>query len=172
MDLLDRAVEAIKAGKELSIDTPMDVGAEINLRIPALIPEDYLPDVHSRLILYKRISGAKNKNELKDLQVEMIDRFGLLVSQVKLLFRLTELKFQLNDLGIVKLDAGDKQGRIEFGAETKVDPYTMIRLIQGQPSSYKLDGANALKFIFDMPDAETRFTTIADVLKQLSRPAN
>ena len=171
MELLERAVEAIKEGKELNIDSPMNNNAEINLRIPALIPEDYLPDVHNRLILYKRIANAKNKNELRDLQVEMIDRFGLLTQQVKYLFRVTELKFQLNTLGIVKLDAGDRQGRIEFGSETQIDPYTMVRLVQTKPASYKLDGANALKFIFDMPDAESRFKTVSNVLASLSGPA-
>jgi len=172
MDLLDRAVAAIKAGKEINIDTPLENTAEINLRIPALIPEDYLPDVHGRLILYKRISSAKDKGELRDLQVEMIDRFGLLTNQVKYLFRVTELKFQLSTLGIVKLDAGDKQGRIEFGSTTTVDPYTMVRLVQTKPASYKLEGANTLKFIFDMPDAESRFKTIDNVLALLSVPGN
>ncbi|MEH6346799.1 MAG: transcription-repair coupling factor [Bermanella sp.] len=171
MDLLDRAVEAIKEGKELNIDSPLSDNAEINLRIPALIPEDYLPDVHNRLILYKRIANAKNKGELRDLQVEMIDRFGLLTNQVKYLFRVTELKFQLNQLGIVKLDAGDSLGRMEFGSQTQIDPYTMVRLVQTKPASYKLDGANAFKFIFDMPDAESRFKTIDDVLTLLSGPA-
>jgi transcription-repair coupling factor (superfamily II helicase) len=171
MELLDRAVEAIKAGKLLNLDDPMQAGAEINLRIPALIPEDYMPDVHNRLIMYKRISAAKNKGELRDLQVELIDRFGLLPKQVKSLCRVTELKYQLATLGIVKLDAGESQGRIEFGAETTVDPYTMVRLVQTKPASFKLEGANTLKFIFDMPDAESRFKTVSDTLDLLSRPA-
>ncbi|MFT6154801.1 MAG: transcription-repair coupling factor (superfamily II helicase) [Bermanella sp.] len=171
MELLDRAVEAIKAGKLLNIDDPIQAGAEINLRIPALIPEDYMPDVHNRLIMYKRISAAKDNHELRDLQVELIDRFGLLPNQVKSLCRITELKFQLATLGIVKLEAGESQGRIEFGAETTIDPYTMIRLVQTKPASYKLEGANTLKFIFDMPDAESRFKTISDTLDLLSRPA-
>jgi transcription-repair coupling factor (superfamily II helicase) len=171
MELLDRAVEAIKAGKILNLEDQLQAGAEINLRIPALIPEDYMPDVHNRLIMYKRISAAKDKNELKDIQVELIDRFGLLPIQVKHLCRITELKYQLSQLGIIKLDAGEQQGRIEFGAETSVDPYTMIRLVQTKPASYKLDGANALKFIEDMPDAESRFKTISNTLELLSRPA-
>lgn len=168
MELLERAVEAIKQGKELSLDTPVETGAEINLRIPALIPDDYLPDVHNRLILYKRISNAKNAEDIKELQVEMIDRFGLLPEQVKFLFRVTELKFELDKLGIVKLDAGESAGRIEFGSETEVDPYTMVRLVQTKPASFKLDGANALKFHFDMPDAESRFKQVAEVLTLLS----
>ena len=172
MELLDRAVAAIKAGTVLNIDTPMNQGAEINLRIAALIPDDYLPDVHTRLILYKRISNAKDTHDLKDLQVEMIDRFGLLPLQVKSLFRITELKFKLDTLGIVKLDAGETQGRFEFGPHTNIDPYTMVRLIQTKPASFKLDGANALKFIFDMPDAESRFSIIDDILKLLSQPVN
>jgi len=171
MELLDRAVAAIREGKVLNLDDPMDQGAEINLRIPALIPDDYLPDVHTRLIMYKRIASAKNQEELRDLQVEMIDRFGLLPNQVKNLMRVTELKYRLETLGIVKLDAGDSQGRIEFGASTPIDPYTMVRLVQTKPDSFKLDGANGLKFYFEMPSPEDRFTVVQDLLDILSRPA-
>ncbi|MGX8249391.1 TRCF domain-containing protein, partial [Escherichia coli] len=108
----------IQKGEQPNLDLPLGGGPEINLRVPALIPEDYLPDVHARLILYKRIANASDEDGLKELQVEMIDRFGLLPEPTKNLMRLTLLKLQADKLGITKVDAGPQGGRIEFAAET------------------------------------------------------
>src|SRR5690606_16640148 len=88
-EMLEEAVNAIREGRTPNIDLALQSGAEVNLRVPALIPESYLPDIHNRLIMYKRIAGAKNDDELTELQVEMIDRFGLLPDQAKLLFKVT-----------------------------------------------------------------------------------
>ncbi|MGD8430297.1 MAG: transcription-repair coupling factor, partial [Ectothiorhodospiraceae bacterium] len=90
-ELLERAVRDLRSGREPALDRPLHHGAEVDLRIPALLPEDYLPDVHSRLVLYKRIANASDRDQLRELQVEMIDRFGLLPEPAKNLFRLTEL---------------------------------------------------------------------------------
>ncbi|MFP4603260.1 MAG: transcription-repair coupling factor, partial [Halochromatium sp.] len=100
MDLLERAVEALKSGKTPELDRPLDHGAEIDLGLPALLPDDYLPDVHTRLVTYKRIASAADRAELKDLQVEMIDRFGLLPEPTKALFAVTELKLKVQPYGI------------------------------------------------------------------------
>ncbi|MBS1236524.1 MAG: transcription-repair coupling factor, partial [Proteobacteria bacterium] len=105
-ELLERAVHALKAGRQPELDRPLDHGPEIDLRVPALIPADYLPDVHARLILYKRIAGAASTEELRELQVEMIDRFGLLPEPVKSLFSVTELKIKATPLGVRKIEAG------------------------------------------------------------------
>ena len=133
MEMLERAVHALKAGRQPELDRPLDHGPEIDLRVPALIPDDYLPDVHARLILYKRIAGAASDEELRELQVEMIDRFGLLPEPVKNLFRVTELKMKATPLGVRKIDAGENGGRIVFGPEPNVDPLAVIHLIQGKP---------------------------------------
>jgi transcription-repair coupling factor (superfamily II helicase) len=139
-ELLERAVEALKAGREPELEQPLNHGPEVDLHVPALIPDDYLPDVHSRLILYKRIASAADKDELRELQVEMIDRFGLLPGPVKQLFSITELKLMAAPLGIRKIDVGENSGRLMFGPEPNVDPATIIQLIQGQPHHYNLDG--------------------------------
>ncbi|MFP4280113.1 MAG: transcription-repair coupling factor, partial [Halochromatium sp.] len=117
MDLLERAVEALKSGKTPELDRPLDHGAEIDLGLPALLPDDYLPDVHTRLVTYKRIASAADRAELKDLQVEMIDRFGLLPEPTKALFAITELKLKVQPYGIKKIEAGPKGGRIVFGEQ-------------------------------------------------------
>ena len=120
MELLEQAVKSLREGKTIDLETPLHE-TEINLRIPALIPETYLPDVHLRLVLYKRIASAKTADELKEIQVELIDRFGLLPDPLKNLLLQTELKLQAERIGIRKIDAGATSGRIEFSAETSVD---------------------------------------------------
>ncbi len=167
MEMLERAVKAIRKGEQPNLDQPLGGGPEINLRVPALIPEDYLPDVHARLILYKRIANAADEDGLKELQVEMIDRFGLLPEPTKNLVRITLLKLQAEKLGIKKIDAGPQGGRIEFAATTCVDPLTLIKLIQSQPKRYKFEGATMFKFQVPMERPEERFNTLEALLERL-----
>ncbi len=168
MEMLERAVKAIQKGEQPNLDQPMGGGPEINLRVPALIPEDYLPDVHARLILYKRIANAADEDGLNELQVEMIDRFGLLPDAAKHLIRLTLLKLQAEKLGITKIDAGPQGGRIEFAADTPVDPMALIKLIQTQPKRYKFEGATVFKFQVPMERPEERFNTLEALLERLA----
>ena len=168
MEMLERAVKSIQKGEQPNLDQPLGGGPEINLRLPALIPEDYLPDVHARLILYKRIANATDEDGLKELQVEMIDRFGLLPEPTKNLVRLTLLKLHAEKLGITKIDAGPQGGRIEFAADTSVDPMVLIKLIQSQPKRYKFEGATVFKFQVPMERPEERFNTLEALLERLS----
>jgi len=160
-ELLERAVAALKSGKQPELDAPMETGPEVDLQAQALIPEDYLPDIHARLVLYKRISSAENQTELRALKVEMIDRFGLLPDAVKVLFSVTELKQQAEPLGIKKIDAHVAGGRIIFGAEPKINTEKLIRLIQTQSQDYQFDGADKLRFTqaFEMVDEKIEFLT-------------
>lgn len=167
MEMLERAVKSIRKGEQPNLDQPLGGGPEINLRVPALIPEDYLPDVHARLILYKRIANAVDEDGLKELQVEMIDRFGLLPEPTKNLVRITLLKLQAEVLGIKKIDAGPQGGRIEFAADTCVDPLTLIKLIQSAPTRYKFEGATLFRFLVPMERPEERFNTLEALLERL-----
>ncbi len=166
-EMLEAAVAAIKAGKTPSLELNMDKSIEVNLRIPALIPEDYLPDVHTRLIMYKRISSSLDIEDLRELQVEIIDRFGLLPKQLKLLFQLTQLKLRALTFGIKKIDANVNSGRIEFGPQTRVDPGSIVQLIQAEPKSYKLGGANQLQFVHACSEAQEKLQFIDDLLDKL-----
>jgi len=167
MEMLDRAVKAIKAGKTPNLDRPLKEDTEINLHLPALIPADYLPDVHSRLVLYKRISNAEDNDQLKNLQVEMIDRFGLLPEPTKILFRLTSLKLVAEHLGIKKVDAGVKGGKLEFSQDTPIDPFSIVQLVQSEPHRYRLQTANQLSFEENMEKPETRFQKIERLFERL-----
>ena len=166
-ELLERAVAALKAGREPELDRPLDHGAEVDLHIPALIPDDYLPDVHTRLVMYKRIASAESSEELRDLQVEMIDRFGLLPEPVKNLFNITEVKLRATPLGIRKIELGPAGGRFTFTPQPNIDPMKIIGLIQKQPKIYKLDGQERLRIVQELPDAESRFAMLDRLLQQL-----
>ena len=167
MDLLERAVQALKAGRTPELDRPLDHGAEIDLGIPALLPSDYLPDVHARLVLYKRIASARDREELRELQVEMIDRFGLLPDPAKNLLEITELKLRVQPWGIRKIEAGPVSGRILFDETPKIDPARLIQLIQTKPKEYKLDGGDKLKFFRDMAEPGQRVQAVGTVVEQL-----
>ena len=165
--LLERAVQALKAGRSPQLDRPLDHGTEIDLHVPALIPEDYLPDVHTRLIMYKRIASAETLEQLRELHVEMVDRFGLLPEATKTLFRITELKLKATPLGIRKIDLGSRGGRVHFQAEPNIDPSRIIHLIQHHSQDFKLDGGDKLRVILEMPTAESRINALETLLGEL-----
>jgi len=168
MELLDRAVASLKKGKIIDPEVDLRSGTEINLHAPALIPDDYLPDVHMRLILYKRIANAASHDQLRELSVEMIDRFGLLPEPTKWLVRQTELKITAEALGIKRIDVGDNGGHIEFGNDTPVPAVEIIHLIQSSPTKYKMASAHQLSILDKIPDREQRFGYLEDFLGQLS----
>jgi transcription-repair coupling factor (superfamily II helicase) len=168
MELLDRAVTALKSGKRPELDKPLNYGTEIDLQIPALIPESYVPDVHTRLVLYKRIASAKDQEGLRELQIEFIDRFGLLPEPVKNLFNLAELKLQAQTLGIRKIECSKQGGRVEFDAHPNVDPGKLIKLVQLHAAIYKFDGPTRLRFTLPQETAEQRIKNVAELLGKLS----
>ncbi|MEW8277783.1 MAG: transcription-repair coupling factor [Candidatus Thiodiazotropha sp.] len=167
-ELLERAVAALKAGRQPELDRPLDHGTEIELNIPALLPEDYLPDVHSRLVLYKRIASARDEGELRELQVEMIDRFGLLPDATKNLFAITGLKLRAHPLGIRKIEAGPKGARLLFEESPDLDPARLIGLIQSRPNTYKMDGGDRLRYLADLEAPERRVEKIHSLLDTLT----
>lgn len=168
MEMLEQAVEAIKEGKIPDLDKPLKHGAEVNLRLPALIPDSYLPDVHTRLTLYKRIANAKSETELDEIQVEMIDRFGLLTDPIKYLFRVTLIKLEAEKLGINKIDMSASGGTFEFASDTCVDPLQLVQLVQSQPGIYRLSGAERLKIHLTLDEYEERFNTTHKLLDILT----
>lgn len=150
MEMLEQAVEALKTGKAIDLETTAKTSIEVDLQIPTLIPDKYIDDMNLRLVLYKRIAGAKNKEELDNLQIEMIDRFGLLPEFAKNLFKVAELKLKAQGLGIIKITTGASgKGTIEFSAHPNINPNTIIQLIQKQPSVYKLKGSNQIELTIE-----------------------
>lgn len=168
MDMLEQAVDALKRGDTIDMETPLRAGPDINLGLPALIPEDYLPDVYMRLMLYKRIASSTNTETLNELKVEMIDRFGLLPPQVNNLCRLTELRWQAEALGITRIDIGKDAGRLEFSEKTSVDPLKLVLMVQRESHRYQLQGGSTLRFNSKNTEGEKRFELITELLRKLT----
>jgi transcription-repair coupling factor (superfamily II helicase) len=168
MDMLKQTVNALKSGKQVEDIKLQADNIDINLHIPALIPDKYIPDVHTRLSLYKRLSAISEQKDFREIQVEMIDRFGLLPDEVNYLIAVTQIKLQSEKMGITKIDANDRQGKIDFSADPNVDPLTIIKLVQNQPQDYQLRGANQLLFKSAMHSADDRIETVQELLNHLN----
>ena len=168
MDMLQRTVEALKRGETVDLDRPVQQGCEVDLRIPALLPDDYLPDVHTRLILYKRIANASNDAELRELQVEMIDRFGLLPQATQNLFEVTAIKLRATAMGIAKIDAHAGGGNVVFGPKARIDTGRLVGMIQREAETYKLDGQERLRYFYDMEADARRIEVVNEILEALA----
>lgn len=167
MELLDHAVKSIRLGVDFNLDDPFKKSVEIDMQVPAFIPEDYLPDVHTRLMLYKRLSSAGKKEDLNDLMAEMIDRFGPLPEPTRYLFKITEIKLEAQNMGILKIDVGAKGGRFEFDPKPNINAERLIELIQTESHTYQLEGPQKLKFKHDLSDRKIRLDWVMDVMKGL-----
>jgi len=167
-ELLERAVESLKKGE--SSNVPLNSGVEIDLGMPAIIPDDYVHDIHLRLILYKRIASAINSDELDELRVEFIDRFGLLPDSTKNLFAVTEVKLQAEQAGISKIDTNDNGFRVVFTEQPSINPAKLIELIQTQSSVYQFNGTDTLRVSHNMDDEDynKRATAIIEVINTLT----
>ncbi len=168
MELLDAAVKALKEGREPSLEEITHQQAEIELRVPALLPDDYLGDVNMRLSFYKRIAAAESKQELDELKVELIDRFGLLPEATKNLLQIAEMRLMVKPLKVLKIDAGAQGGFIEFSPSAKVDPEKFIKLIQQNPIVYRFDGPLKFKFVKALPENKERLEFVMDLVKTLT----
>ncbi|MCH1924766.1 transcription-repair coupling factor [Shewanella sp. C32] len=169
MEMLESAVKALKQGKEPSLAQMLNEQCEMELRIPALLPEDYVGDVNIRLSLYKRIANCHTEASLDELKVELIDRFGLLPEPTKNLMAMTLLKHQATVLGIKKLEMHSRGGSLEFNDDHVVDPGFIIGLLQSQPQIYRMDGPNKLKFAMTMESSKERLDTAQLLLQQLTQ---
>jgi transcription-repair coupling factor (superfamily II helicase) len=171
MEMLERAVKALKSGKIPQLDQPLHQGPEVDLHVPALLPDNYLPDVHLRLVMYKRIAAAETGAELDELQVEMIDRFGLLPVPAKNLFRIAALKQAARALGLRKIDIGPGSGSVTFESDTRVEPATLIRYVQLNSRTHRLEGGTRLRFTHQAEKEEQRYVVVEQLLAELKKPA-
>ena len=167
MDMLERATKAIKAGKEPDLNTPLSLTSEINLHSSALIPEEYLHDVHQRLLFYKRISNADDGEALTDIRTEMIDRFGALPDQTKQLFAIHGLRLQAEPLQVNKIDANSSALSLEFAPDTPVDALAIIKLIQSDGQHYRMNGASGIRYSHPekLETAQQRVNVIQELLQ-------
>ncbi|WP_018981395.1 transcription-repair coupling factor [Salinimonas chungwhensis] len=169
MDMLDQAVTALKEGREPSLDESLAGQTDVELRIPALLPEDYIADVNTRLSLYKQLASCKTQAEIDEFQVALIDRFGLLPDAAKNLVKIAQLKLIAHSLGIVKIDLSASGGTLDFKQDTAVDPGYIIKLVQTKPETFKFEGSQKLKIVSKTDSAKDRIALIEGILSDFAR---
>jgi transcription-repair coupling factor (superfamily II helicase) len=168
LDLLEQAVKALKEGREPALDKPLAAATEVELRLPAFLPETFIGDVHVRLGLYKRIAAAESAEALDDLTGEIHDRFGALPPPAQSLIRIAKLKLTARSIGIRRLDLGPQGGSVTFEERNAIDPGTVVRLMQQAPREYRLEGPLRLRIARAMPAEEARFEFGASLMKRLA----
>lgn len=172
MEMLEKATKAIQKGKTPNFDAPLSLTAEINLHMPALIPDDYLGDVHQRLLFYKRISNTDSQEKLDNIRMELIDRFGVPPQPVKQLFSVHQLRLKAEQLGITKIDINSNGGYIEFSPDTPVQAISIIQLMQKQPTYYQMEGGQRLKVMVQLAEYDKRIQFIVELLNRLVSELN
>ncbi|WP_286800364.1 transcription-repair coupling factor [Acinetobacter sp. UBA2063] len=167
MEMLEKATKAIQKGKTPNFDAPLSLTAEINLHMPALIPDDYLGDVHQRLLFYKRISNTDTQEKLDNIRMELIDRFGIPPQPVKQLFSVHQIRLRAEQLGITKVDINSNGGYIEFSPDTPVQAISIIQLMQKNPTYYRMEGGHRLKVMVQLAEYDKRIQFIVELLNKL-----
>ena len=165
-EMLKQAVRDLKKGRQPDLDAPLGITTEIKLHSPALLPEDYCPDIHERLVLYKRLAVCETVQQINAIHEELVDRFGLPEQPVKTLIESHHLRLAAKKLGIDAIDATSEAVTITFGKHHQIDPTEIILLIQTD-KKYRLAGADKLKFTAQMEDVEMRIKTVKNLLRRL-----
>ena len=165
-EMLKQAVRDLKKGRQPDLDAPLGITTEIKLHSPALLPESYCPDIHERLVLYKRLAVCETVQQINAIHEELIDRFGLPEQPVKTLIESHHLRLAAKELGIDAIDATSEAVTITFGKHHQIDPTEIILLIQTD-KNYRLAGADKLKFTAQMEDVEMRIKTVKNLLRRL-----
>ncbi|WP_092747250.1 transcription-repair coupling factor [Acinetobacter boissieri] len=167
MEMLEKATKAVQKGKTANFDAPLNLTSEINLHLPALIPDSYLGDAHQRLLFYKRISNTSTLDKLNHIRMELIDRFGILPDAVKQLFAVHEIRLTAEQLEINKIDIAAQGGYVEFSPTTPVQAITIIQLMQKQPTYFRMEGGQRLKITVNLTEYAQRIAFIKDLLQKL-----
>ncbi|UTH76728.1 transcription-repair coupling factor [Chromobacterium sp. IIBBL 290-4] len=165
-EMLKQAVRDLKKGRAPDLDAPLGVTTEINLHSPALLPDAFCPDVHERLLIYKRLASCETEAEIDDIHEELIDRFGLPPQSVKTLIESHRLRLVAKELGVQKLDASEVAVQITFIKNPPIDPVKIIMLIQSK-KNYRLAGQDKLRVEQALPEVAQRIVKVKEVLKEL-----
>ncbi|ADP12275.1 transcription-repair coupling factor [Erwinia sp. Ejp617] len=172
MELLENAVDALKEGREPSLEDLTNNQTDIELRMPSLLPDDFIPDVNTRLSFYKRIASAQHSSELDALKVELIDRFGLLPDAARNLLGIAALRLAAKKLGVRRVEASEKGGFVEFAEKNKVDPAWLIGLLQREPQHWRLDGPTRIRFMRDLSERKVRMKWVSEFIDKMLENAS
>ena len=169
-EMLKQAVRDLKKGRQPDLDAPLGVTTEIKLHSPALLPESYCPDIHERLVLYKRLATCETETQINAVHEELVDRFGLPEQAVKTLIESHRIRLLAKELGITAIDATSDAATFTLGKNHSLDPAELILLIQTD-KQYRLAGADKLRYQAEMDNIETRIQNVKKVLKLLKSKA-
>jgi len=164
-EMLSHAVKQLKAGKEPDLNAPLGVTTEINLHMPALLPNAFCPDVHERLVIYKRLANCEDQDTLDGMQEELIDRFGLLPEQGEALIACHRLRLAAKPLGIVKIDASDAAIQLQFDPKADIDPLKLINLLQ-RDKRCRMNGPDKLRISIQIGNLKHRVSEIQNLIQQ------
>ncbi len=167
-EMLKQAVRDLKKGRQPDLDAPLGITTEIKLHSPALLPTDYCPDTHERLVLYKRLAVCETEKQINEIHEELVDRFGLPEQPVKTLIESHRLRLAAKEIGIDAIDATTEAVTLTFGKNNRIDPAKIILLIQTD-KKYRLAGGDKLRYTAEMADVETRIHTVRSVLQRLAQ---
>lgn len=167
LDMLDRAVKALRAGRRVDLDAPLASQSEVELRVPSLLPEDYVGDVQVRLALYKRIAAAADEDALDGMLVELTDRFGEPPTPARNLLRTARLRLVARRLGLRRVDFGTHGGQLQFEPQNSIDPKKVVALLQSNPREYRLEGPLKLRVSHPLVDETERFEFVTALLQRL-----
>jgi transcription-repair coupling factor (superfamily II helicase) len=167
LDMLDRAVKALRAGRRVDLDAPLAAQSEVELRVPSLLPEDYVGDVQVRLALYKRIAAAADEDALDGMLVELTDRFGEPPTPARNLLRTARLRLVARRLGLRRVDFGAHGGQLQFEPQNSIDPKKVVALLQSNPREYRLEGPLKLRVSHPLVDETERFEFVTALLQRL-----
>lgn len=170
-EMLKQAVRNLKKGREPDLDEPLGITSDIKLHSPALLPESYCPDIHARLVLYKRLASSETEAEIDQIHEELIDRFGLLEPAVSTLIASHHLRLEAANLGIDTIDASSESITFTFGKHHRINPATIVAMMQND-KNYRLVGADKLRVNISIEDVQQRVQIIKNIMKQLAVDAS
>ncbi len=166
MELLSAAVRILKSGREPSLNDITRDECEINLHLPALLPDTYIGDINLRLSLYKRLAAAENSDQIEDLKIELIDRFGSLPEAAENLFKITLLRQQADHIGIARIIGDGEGGLIELRPEHIIDSDYLVQLMLNcKHNEYRLAGASTLRYRIPETEERPRLAVISQLLR-------
>ena len=166
-DMLKAAVRALKSGREPNLAEPLGVTTEINLRVPARLPDGYCSDVHERLVLYKRLASVESADELDAMQEELVDRFGAMPEPAQALIACHRLRLVAHPLGVTKVDAGPERSTVHFGKEPAFDTGKLILLVQ-RDGRIRFAGPDRVRIEKAAPALAERVALVRDFLAKLA----
>jgi transcription-repair coupling factor (superfamily II helicase) len=164
--MLDTAVKSLKLGLEPDLSAPLGINTEINLHVPALLPSDYVADVHERLVLYKRLANCDDEDALTLLREELVDRFGQLPEQARALVESHRLRILGKPLGISRVDATDSAVQLQFIPNPPIEPIKVLKLVQSR-RNYKLAGPNGIRIEAKLADLQAKIALIRQAFSEL-----